>query len=143
MPDETVIAVLDCLIPGDAAGWPAAGQHGLAPRLHELLELLSADGPEQLQTVLSHLPEDFLNLRKDQQTISLQRAESRAPDAFDTVLKACYSAYYTDPGVRQIIEQKTGYEARPPQPLGYEMEPFDESLLEPVRARGPIWRKVP
>ena len=47
MPDETVIAVLDCLIPGDATGWPAAGQHGLAPRLHELLELLAADGPEQ------------------------------------------------------------------------------------------------
>lgn len=143
MPDETVIAVLDCLIPGDATGWPAAGQHGLAPRLHELLELLSADGPEQLQTVLSHLPEDFLNLPKDQQTISLRKVESSAPDAFDTVLKACYSAYYTDPGVRRIIEQKTGYEARPPQPLGYEMEPFDESLLEPVRARGPIWRKVP
>ena len=143
MPDETLVAVLDCLIPGDATGWPAAGQHGLAPRFHELLEVLSTDGPEQLKTVLSHLPEDFLTLSTDQQTTSLQTVEASAPDAFETVLKACYSAYYTDPGIRRILEDKTGYEARPPQPLGYQMDPFDESLLEPVRARGPIWRKVP
>ena len=29
--------------------------------------------------------------------------------------------------VRAVLERVTGYEARPPQPLGYELPPFDES----------------
>jgi hypothetical protein len=41
MSSDVVIAVLDCLVPGDTDGWPAAGQHGLAPKMLELLETLS------------------------------------------------------------------------------------------------------
>jgi hypothetical protein len=43
--------------------------------------------------------------------------------------------------VRRVVEQETGYEDRPPQPLGYELEPFDEALLERQRARQPFWRR--
>ncbi len=143
MSNDVIIAVLDCLIPGDTYDWPPAGQHGLAPKMLELLETLSVDGREQLAIFLSQLPTNFPALSKDEQINSLKIMEVANPDAFETILKACYSAYYTDPEIRRILEQKTGYEARPPQPLGYEMLPFDESLLEPVRARGQIWRKVP
>ena len=115
----------------------------MAPKMLELLETLSVDGREQLAIFLSRLPVNFLALSKDEQINSLKTMELANPDTFETILKACYSAYYTDPEIRRILEQKTGYEARPPQPLGYEMLPFDESLLEPVRARGQIWRKVP
>lgn len=142
MSDETVKAMLDCLIPGDASGWPAAGQHGLTERFMELLESLSEQADSHLATVLAGLPDDFLALSADRQTACLTTLESAQPEAFETVLKACYAAYYTDPHIRQILEEKTGYEARPPQPEGYVLPPFDESLLEPVRARGPIWRKV-
>ena len=142
MSSDVVIAVLDCLVPGDTDGWPAAGQHGLAPKMLELLETLSVDGRQQLAIFLSQLPTNFPALSKDEQINSLKIMEVANPDAVETILKACYSAYYTDPEIRRILELKTGYEARPPQPLGYDMLPFDESLLEPVRARGPIWRKV-
>jgi len=57
-----------------------------------------------------------------------------------------YTAYYTDPRVLAQIHAATGYNAVPPQPQGYALEPFgafDESLLEPVREMQPIWRRVP
>ena len=142
MSSDVVIAVLDCLVPGDTDGWPAAGQHGLAPKMLELLETLSVYGHQQLAIFLSQLPENFPALSTEKQIEILKTIELSNPDSFETILKACYSAYYTDPEIRRILELKTGYEARPPQPLGYDMLPFDESLLEPVRARGPIWRKV-
>ena len=43
-------------------------------------------------------------------------------------------------GVLAGIERATGYPDRPPQPLGFEMEPFDESILAVVRSRGPQYR---
>lgn len=142
MSDETVKAMLDCLIPGDASGWPAAGQHGLTGRFRDLLESLFEEAESYLATVLAGLPDDFPALSADRQTACLTDLERDQPAAFEAVLKACYAAYYTDPKIRQILEKKTGYEARPPQPEGYQLPPFDESLLEPVRTRGPIWRKV-
>ena len=45
-------------------------------------------------------------------------------------------AYYQDPRVLQSL----GLEARPPFPLGHEMEPDDWSLLEPVIKRAPFYR---
>ena len=32
----------------------------------------------------------------------------------------------------RAVEARAGYPARPPQPLGYDLEPFDESLLEGI-----------
>ncbi|MFZ8974592.1 MAG: hypothetical protein ACO2ZD_10910 [Pseudomonadales bacterium] len=142
--DETVCALLDCLIPGEASsGWPAAGQMGLGNRFIELMRLLHRDGDQLLQSLFNVLPDDFADATAETQVACLAAIEKTCPTIFDATLKACYSAYYTNPEVREIIEAKTGYEARPPQPQGYPLEPFDESLLDPVRARGPIWRPVP
>jgi len=44
--------------------------------------------------------------------------------------------YYRDDRVMESI----GMEARPPFPLGYEVEEGDWSMLEAVQARGKIWR---
>ena len=48
----------------------------------------------------------------------------------------------SDPRVRDVVEQVTGYEARPPQPLGYDLPPVDEALLSEVKKRKPFWRRV-
>ena len=48
------------------------------------------------------------------------------------------SSYYRDPRVLTAL----GREPRPPMPGGFEVEEGDFSLLDPVRARGPIWRKA-
>lgn len=47
--------------------------------------------------------------------------------------------YYRDDRVMQAI----GMEVRPPYPKGFQVEQGDWSLLDPVRARGPIWRPAP
>jgi len=44
--------------------------------------------------------------------------------------------YYRDDRVLQALEM----EARPPHPLGYDVEESDWALLEPVRGRGRIYR---
>lgn len=141
---ETVSALLNCLIPGEPkTGWPAAGQMGLGTRFIELMRLLHRDGDQLLESLFNALPKDFSEATAESQVACIVDFEKKCPAIFEATLKACYSAYYTHPEVRAIIEAKTGYEARPPQPQGYPLEPFDESLLEPVRARGPIWRQVP
>jgi hypothetical protein len=143
MSDDLNSSILDCLIPGNDSGWPAAGQHGLTLRFLQLLEMLSNEGLQQLATVTENLPKNFYTLSRDSQTTYLSTVEKEQPAAFQAVLKAAYSAYYTDQTVRQILETETGYEARPPQPHGYELQSFDEELLEPVREKGPMWREVP
>lgn len=47
--------------------------------------------------------------------------------------------YYRDARVMQALK----IEVRPPFPNGYIQEPNDLSLLEPVRQRGEIYRKLP
>jgi hypothetical protein len=55
---------------------------------------------------------------------------------FANLVLACY---YRDDRVMRSL----GLEPRPPYPKGYEVEPGDWSLLDPVRARGRIWREAP
>jgi len=52
-------------------------------------------------------------------------------------LYLAYSAYYQDPRVVEAL----GLEARAPHPKGYTMAPDDWSVLEPVRARGKMFRE--
>ena len=52
---------------------------------------------------------------------------------FERVVARCY---YRDDRVLTAI----GVEPRPPFPKGYEVPQGDWSLLDPVRARGPIYR---
>lgn len=138
---EPRTALLDTLLPGDGADWPAAGAHGLAERMSELAAGIP-DGAEALTFVLNALPKGFSDLSPEAREDVLRGIEAEMPQRFEVVVTAAYNAYYTDPVVRDVIERLTGYENRPPQPQGYSLEPFDESLLDAVKARGPIWRSV-
>lgn len=60
------------------------------------------------------------------------------PGAFAIVEAVVSRAYYRDDRVLKSL----GVEARPPFPKGYAVEQGDWSLLDPVRARGPIHRDV-
>lgn len=53
-----------------------------------------------------------------------------------TVVARCY---YRDDRVMRSL----GMEPRPPFPKGFDVEQGDWSLLDPVRARGRIWREAP
>lgn len=116
-------ALLDTLLPGDP-DWPSAGS-------------LDGMAVEEAAPILAELPADFA--AGDEET--LRAVEAAHPGAFERLVSAVYLAYYTHPTVRAVLERVTGYEARPPQPMGYELPPFEESLLETQRKRAPFWRQ--
>lgn len=140
--DLTLLAaIMDCLIPGDDLNWPAAGTHGLAGAVMDHLTVISPD-LDAFGVIMELLDIDFQQYTAAQQEAVLRQCEHDEPDAFDVLVRATYNMYYTDAAVRKVIEHMTGYPARPPQPDGYVMEPFDESLLDVVRQQGPSWRKA-
>ena len=56
-----------------------------------------------------------------------------------TLIRVVLQCYYRDDRVLRSLN----LELRPPFPLGYTLEQGDWSLLDPVTARPPMWRKVP
>jgi hypothetical protein len=135
MSGPSLAAVLDTLLPGDA-DWPAGGTLDLAATVETDV------GADALRALLDRLPRDFAAGDADRREAVLRAIESDLPEVFARLVDAAYLAYYTAPRVRTVIERMTGYAARPPQPLGYELEPFDERLLDKQRQRAPFWRKV-
>jgi len=56
-----------------------------------------------------------------------------------TLTRVVLQCYYRDDRVLRSL----GLELRPPFPQGYALEQGDWSLLDPVRARPPMWRRIP
>ena len=67
-------------------------------------------------------------------------AELRAKGgaALATLTRVILQCYYRDDRVVRSL----GLEPRPPYPKGHELEDGDWSLLDPVRARPPMWRRA-
>ena len=59
--------------------------------------------------------------------------------AVATLARVVLQCYYRDDRVVRSL----GLEPRPPFPKGYMLEDGDWSLLDPVRARPPMWRRAP
>ncbi|MEM8854733.1 MAG: hypothetical protein AAGD34_13610 [Pseudomonadota bacterium] len=141
MSDRLAI-VLDRLIPGDPErGWPTPSAIDLAAKARAL-----ADGrgePTLLDAIAARLPDGFEAMPEADQVAALSHLEAGDGEAFGRLIHYAYGAYYIDPAVRRTVEVRTGYPARPPQPQGYTLPPFDEALLETVKTRPPFWRPVP
>jgi hypothetical protein len=130
---DLLASVLTTLLPGDA-DWPGAGT------LDGLAAQVAADAPSE--ALLAALPAGFAALPAEAREAALRDVEAAEPAAFERLVAATYLAYYTHDAVRDVLERVTGYEARPPQPLGYDLPPFDDSLLETQRRRAPFWREA-
>jgi len=67
-------------------------------------------------------------------------AELRATGgaAVATLIRVVLQCYYRDDRVVRSL----GLEPRPPYPKGHVLEDGDWSLLDPVRARPPMWRRA-
>lgn len=137
--DQLLSAVLDRLLPA-VDELPGAGALGLAERARR--DPLLDAAPGAIDTVLDVLPSDFEALDGAGQDRALSEAQARCRDAFAILISIAYNSYYVDPRVLARIERLTEYKAGPPQPRGYEIEPFDESLLARTRSREPFWRRV-
>ncbi len=129
---DVMAELLATVLPGDG-DWPA-GDVVLGQVRRELEG--APDVAMAMGAVSGALPAGFA--RGDEAAV--RAVEAALPGEFERVVGVAYLAYYTDPGVRGVIERVTGYAARPPQPLGYALAPFDEGVLAVQRRRAPFWR---
>ena len=132
--------LLATLLPGDERrpGATALELEGEVCRLTTL-----GDGHrEALNTFLAALGTDFAGMEQVERESRVRAGEADHPAEFAVVRLLAYNAYYTSGSVLQTLQDRCGYEARPPQPKGYALEPFDDATLERVRAREPFWRRA-
>ena len=144
--EQTALAseVLDQLIPA-RGDFPGAGELGVAQHLGSLagskpdLGGLLRDGLEAIESASreAHFAA-FSDISDDRKVEVLRAVEAESPQSFAMLVRHAYAGYYSN---RRVIELM-GLEARPPQPLGFELEPFDPTTVEHVRERGKIWREV-
>jgi hypothetical protein len=67
-----------------------------------------------------------------------QELRTTGGDVVATLARVVLQCYYRDDRVVRSL----GLEPRPPYPRGHELEQGDWSLLDPVRARPPFWRRA-
>jgi hypothetical protein len=80
----------------------------------------------------------FTETQPEAQTSVLETVEQHWPAFFVALVEHTYRGYYTRADVKRAI----GFDPRPPQPLGYQLEPFDPALLDRQRQRAPFWRPI-
>ena len=135
-------AVVDGIIPpGDGvpgAGEVGAAQHvegicGVSPQSRALL----TSGLKAIEAASgSAYSQGFSSLSDDDGTAVLKQVESQKPEFFAVLVRETYSGYYSS----QAVLRAKRLPLNAPQPEGYDIEPFDASLLEGVRKRGKAYR---
>lgn len=75
----------------------------------------------------------------EQQDAQIETFRSQQSELISLLTMLTLQCYYRDDRVMASLEM----EPRPPFPEGYEVADGDYSLLDPVRARGVIYRPVP
>ena len=71
------------------------------------------------------------------ETVALE-LRAKGGTAVTTLTRVVLQCYYRDDRVVRSL----GLEPRPPYPKGHVLEDGDWSLLDPVRARPPMWRRT-
>jgi hypothetical protein len=137
-PEQGVLlaAVLNRIIPASEV-MPGAGDVGIANFVDEIL----VDAPHLRRHIIGlltelHAQSAFVRLSDAEQDAQLQRLEKNQKESFDVFLQAAYIGYYSEPQVLAAVGWVASAESST-QP-----EPFDETLLEAVRKRGPIYKEV-
>ncbi len=126
---------------------PASEAHGVPGADDEAIfaDLLSSAGPT-LQFITEHLgileelagEHGFLDASAEERVALAEQFRAAQPEAAALIVSLICQVYYRDPRVLESL----GTPPRPPFPDGYEISQGDWSLLDPVRARGAIYRPV-
>ena len=141
---QLLVAVLDRIVPPTGA-LPGAGGLGVDAAIDNTL----AQTPRLRRLFLNGLTEivvaaeretgqDFLALGAEAQERVLRAVEEAEPAFFAALVEHAYRGYYVRPEVHAAI----GYTTRPPQPLGHQLAPWREELLQLQLGRTPFWRRV-
>lgn len=135
-------AIVDLLLPGDEdARLPAASEVKVNDAL--VAALAGPDGHPYHRVVSAVARElggahDFLHATPDRRMAALRAAERELPVEFRALVVFALEAYYQSDAVVLAM----GWRTEAPQPLGHELDPLNETLLDAVRSRGPLWREV-
>jgi hypothetical protein len=131
---------------GEVAGTmiPASADFGLPGAddpaiLADILKSLGRDlgaVREALAAIAARSRGAFAGLDRDAREALINEYYDSGGAPAKTLGRVILGAYYRDDRVLQAL----GLEARPPFPKGYDLEPGDRSLLDPVRNRPPFWR---
>jgi hypothetical protein len=135
-------ALLDELVPPSEDGrMPGAGELGLGPTIHENapdMRLVIEQGLAALdEHARSRGALDFAGLAKGERCAVLTEVAAVQVALVPGLVFQTYVHYYQHPRVLSGLQ----LEPRPPYPKGYEMEPSDLSLLDPVRERPKLYRE--
>jgi hypothetical protein len=126
-------AFADLLIPA-AHDMPAASEVGVADRQLDAVLAARPDLAAPLARAVELAdPADFEG--------TLARLAAQDAEAHDALLVTVVGGYYIDRGVRRLL----GYDGQVPVEVRPEIIPnyVEEGLIEPLLARGPIYRQVP
>lgn len=129
----TLADLADVLVPA-AEGMPAASEAGVAGAG---LDQVLAARPD-LRATLEGL---LAGAAGADPRAEVNRLAAEAPDAFATLALVVTGGYYLDPEVRRRI----GYPGQVPNPAapGEAEHDLRGGLLDPVLARGPLYRATP
>ncbi len=134
---KTLLAIVGHMIPASARhGVPGADDPAIYA---DILRSVGRDRQaltEALAAVEARAGAGFTALPRAEQAAILQDFRADEPALTSVIEAVTARCYYRDDRVMASI----GIEVRPPFPEGYAVEEGDLSLLDPVRARGPIWR---
>ena len=133
---RVLAAVLNRIVPATDVT-PGAGDVGIARFVDGVL----VDAPHLRPRITSLLRaadagERFASLREAEQDARLRGISRREKASFDTLLRAAYTGYYSEPRVLAAIGRGSRSDPRGPTAS------FDTRLLDAVRKRGPIYRDV-
>jgi hypothetical protein len=107
----------------------------------DILATLGRDADQVRQALdeIARVAEQPLaSLDPDRREAVAVELRARGGAAVATLTRVVLQCYYRDDRVVRSL----GLEPRPPYPKGHELEQGDWSLLDPVRARPPMWRRA-
>lgn len=141
--DERELACLACvaeiIIPSSTErSLPSAGDPAIIAMMQSSLDRDRDAFRLALCRVLEASKGRLAAMPTEEQASLLVGLRNRFPDSFAIVESVIAKAYYRDPRVLSAL----GLRPTPPFPDGYAIDEGDWTLLDPVRARGPVWRNV-
>ena len=136
--------VLDMIVPPGADGrMPGAAEVGvpayLAAEAPDALPLLRQELDELERRSRERWARGFAQLDAGERKELITQMRAQAPVFMSRLAMETLACYYQHDRVLEGL----GREARPPYPKGYQVVQGDLSLLDPVRARGKIYRDAP
>lgn len=139
---QTLDAVLEVIVPADPArALPSAGEVGVLGYLQthagDYWQQLGIDLDRLDESAFRQFAQNFWQLSIAERARVAHLMRNGDPGFLRRLALEAVTCYYQDDRVMLAL----GLEPRAPAPKGYEAYAGDFSLVEPVVARGEIWRR--